>query len=294
MSWSCGPRAALLCCIRCYGGRGLYPVRERFSYVTVLRSRLGTSLPPRLLSSSATSSASTRTHSTESLPTDSGLETNPDVVIQAVSNVIPQQGELSSLGLGGYTPVGLIQTTLELLHDHAHLSWWLSIVAMTVALKVVLFLPSVSVQINAVKLANLQPQLQEIHQRMAAYRASGDQQRVIEESQKMLRLYSEHGCNPLKMFVMPLLQMPIFVSFFMALRGMAQFPVHSMKTGGTLWFTDLTIPDPTFALPVLACGSFILNIEVLNQELAKLNPTCWSRAVWSCTQATLLVAVVLV
>lgn len=264
MSWNCVSRGAFLCCIRCYSVRGLYPVREKsFSYVTALRRRIGTNLSRRQFSLSATTSASTKTHSTESLPTDSGLETNSDVITEAVLNVIPQQGELSSLGLGGYTPVGLIQTTLEFLHDHAHLSWWLSIVAVTVALKAALFLPSVAMQINAAKLANLQPHLQEVNQRMAAYRAAGDQQGVIHESQKMLRLYNEHGCNPMKMFLMPMLQMPIFVSFFMALRGMAQLPVHSMKTGGTLWFTDLTIPDPTFALPVLACASFILNIEVL-------------------------------
>ena len=284
MSWNCVSRGAFLCCIRCYSGRGLYPVREKsFSYVTVLRNRIGADLSRRQFSLSAITSASTRIRSTESLPVDSGLETNSDVITEAVLNVVPQQGELSSLGLGGYTPVGLIQTTLEFLHDHAHLSWWLSIVAVTVALKAALFLPSVAMQINAAKLANLQPHLHEVNQRMAAYRAAGDQQGVIQESQKLLRLYNEHGCNPMKMFLMPMVQMPIFVSFFMALRGMAQLPVHSMKMGGTLWFTDLTIPDPTFALPVLACASFILNIEVLNQKLAKLNCTCWSRAVWPCT-----------
>ena len=80
MSWNCVSRGAFLCCIRCYSGRGLYPVREKsFSYVTVLRSRIGADLSRRQFSLSAITSASTRIRSTESLPVDSGLETNSAV-----------------------------------------------------------------------------------------------------------------------------------------------------------------------------------------------------------------------
>jgi len=42
----------------------------------------------------------------------------------------------------------------------------------------------------------------------------------------------------------------MFISFFIALRHMANtYP--SFQTGGILWFQDLSIADPTYALPVL-------------------------------------------
>jgi YidC/Oxa1 family membrane protein insertase len=36
----------------------------------------------------------------------------------------------------------------------------------------------------------------------------------------------------------------------------------SLAEGGTLWFTDLTVADPTYALPILAGVSFLATIEL--------------------------------
>lgn len=56
--------------------------------------------------------------------------------------------------------------------------------------------------------------------------------------------------------------MPIFVSFFMALRQMANCPVESLKTGGMLWFTDLTMPDQFYLLPLITSTTLWITIEV--------------------------------
>lgn len=50
--------------------------------------------------------------------------------------------------------------------------------------------------------------------------------------------------------------------FIVAIREMASVPIESMKTGGLLWFTDLTVPDPYYVLPLLSCLSFMATIEV--------------------------------
>ena len=60
----------------------------------------------------------------------------------------------------------------------------------------------------------------------------------------------------------PLVQIPLFVSFFLALRKMAYLPVDSFKTGGYLWFQDLTAFDPYFVLPVICSFSMLASIEV--------------------------------
>ena len=53
------------------------------------------------------------------------------------------------------------------------------------------------------------------------------------------------------------------ISTFLAIRGMAKLPVDSLSTGGALWFTDLTMADPFYVLPVLATASILTIIRVL-------------------------------
>lgn len=57
-------------------------------------------------------------------------------------------------------------------------------------------------------------------------------------------------------------QLPIFLSVFVGIRQMANLPVESMATGGIAWFTDLTIPDPYYALPLITMTTFFITIEV--------------------------------
>jgi YidC/Oxa1 family membrane protein insertase len=59
--------------------------------------------------------------------------------------------------------------------------------------------------------------------------------------------------------------MPIFISVFWGLRGMATLPVESMTQGGILWFVDLTVPDPYYLLPLLTSATMLATIEVRNK-----------------------------
>jgi hypothetical protein len=38
--------------------------------------------------------------------------------------------------------------------------------------------------------------------------------------------------------------------------------VPSLTEGGALWFTDLTLPDPHYVLPVLASLTFLATVEL--------------------------------
>lgn len=67
-------------------------------------------------------------------------------------------------------------------------------------------------------------------------------------------------------------QAPVFISFFFALKGMANLPVDSMRHGGMYWFTDLTVPDPYYILPIITAGSLslILQLGVDGPKLANM------------------------
>lgn len=47
----------------------------------------------------------------------------------------------------------------------------------------------------------------------------------------------------------------------MQIRNMVD-AVPSLKTGGPLWFTDLTTPDDMYILPVLTALTFWITVEV--------------------------------
>ncbi|KAG8277554.1 Mitochondrial inner membrane protein oxa1l [Homalodisca vitripennis] len=55
---------------------------------------------------------------------------------------------------------------------------------------------------------------------------------------------------------------PVFISVFMGLRGMSSIPVESLKTGGLWWFTDLTVPDQFYILPLITSATLFLTIKV--------------------------------
>lgn len=60
--------------------------------------------------------------------------------------------------------------------------------------------------------------------------------------------------------------MPVFISFFVGLRQMANVPVESLREGGLFWFTDLTVPDQFFALPVITSLTLWATIEVIHLQ----------------------------
>ncbi|XP_039565479.1 mitochondrial inner membrane protein OXA1L-like, partial [Passer montanus] len=75
-----------------------------------------------------------------------------------------------------------------------------------------------------------------------------------------------HDVNPLRGFLVPLVQTPLFVSFFFALQGMAAAPVPGLLQGGLGWFPNLAAPDPFYVLPVLVTASTWLVLEVWGQK----------------------------
>ncbi|XP_041436126.1 mitochondrial inner membrane protein OXA1L-like isoform X2 [Xenopus laevis] len=157
---------------------------------------------------------------------------------------------LSDLGLGGYTPVGLIQNFLEFLNVDVGLPWWGAIVTGTVLARILVFPLIVKGQREAAKLNNHMPQISSITNRINEAKQSGNKFQFSKAYSDLTLYQKKHDVNPLRGFLVPLVQAPIFISFFMALRQMSYLPVPSMQSGGLWWFTDLTAADPFYILPL--------------------------------------------
>ncbi|XP_061106761.1 mitochondrial inner membrane protein OXA1L [Conger conger] len=85
-----------------------------------------------------------------------------------------QELSLSELGLGNYTPVGLIQNLLEFLHVDVGVPWWAAIVAGTILARCAMFPVIVMGQREAAKLNNVLPEMTRHSQRLNEAKRSGN------------------------------------------------------------------------------------------------------------------------
>lgn len=168
----------------------------------------------------------------------------------------------ASLGLGGWGPVGIIQNCMEYLHVSLDVPWWGAIMIGTVVVRLMMFPLVILSQRNTAVMNNNLPEIQVLQLKMTEARQTGNQLEAARYAQEMMAFMKEKGLNPLKNVLVPLAQAPLFISFFMGLRGMANCPVESMMHGGLWWFTDLTVPDQFFLLPLLTSATMWATIEL--------------------------------
>jgi len=78
-------------------------------------------------------------------------------------------------------------------------------------------------------------------------------------------IYKYHKISPFAPFKSPMIQIPIFFYFASDMRrivtGLDLQLARDLSDGGVLWFTNLTDPDPWFALPILSGVLLYGNVE---------------------------------
>ncbi|KAJ3053292.1 Mitochondrial inner membrane protein oxa1l [Rhizophlyctis rosea] len=173
---------------------------------------------------------------------------------------VTQIGDLKHLGLENNTPVGLVERLLEAIYVTTGLPWWATIIAATVIMRAALF-PLILKGNRAVTIIhNVKPLTDPINASMKRAKANGDKMGQQQYTMKLWDIYKQHKVSPLQP-MWALAQMPVFISFFLALRKMGDVHVPGMEDGGFAWFTNLSVADPTLALPVAASGLMLMNME---------------------------------
>ncbi|SPT54403.1 Stage III sporulation protein J [Actinomyces bovis] len=105
------------------------------------------------------------------------------------------------------------------LNDGAGVAWVLSIVGLTVVVRI-LIMPLFFKQIRASRgMQLMQPELQALQAKYKGKKDRASQQKMQEE---MMALYSKHGTNPFSSCLPILVQMPIFFALFRVLASLAQ------------------------------------------------------------------------
>ncbi|XP_030174538.1 mitochondrial inner membrane protein OXA1L isoform X2 [Lynx canadensis] len=202
-----------------------------------------------------------------------------EVASGETADVIQTAAEQSfaELGLGSYTPVGLIQNLLEFMHVNLGLPWWGAIAACTVLARCLVFPLIVKGQREAAKIHNHLPEIQKFSTRIREAKLAGDHAEFYKASSEMTFYQKKHDIKLFRPLILPLTQAPIFISFFIALREMANLPVPSLQTGGLLWFQDLTLSDPTYILPLVVTATMWGVLELGAETGVQSSDLQWMR-----------------
>nr|XP_012321896.1 mitochondrial inner membrane protein OXA1L [Aotus nancymaae] len=236
---------------------------------------------PRSLSTSAISFAEVQVQAPPVVPATPSPTEVPEVASGETADIVQAAAEtsFSELGLGSYTPVGLIQNLLEFMHVELGLPWWGAIAACTILARCLIFPVIVKGQREAVKNQNHMPEIQKFTTRVREARLAGDHTEFYRASAEMSIYQKKHGISFFKPLILPLTQAPIFISFFLALREMANLPVPSLQTGGLWWFQDLTVSDPIFVLPVVVTATMWVVLELGAETGVQSSDLKWMRNV---------------
>ena len=118
--------------------------------------------------------------------------------------------------------------------------WWLAIVMLTVVVRALLF-PVTYRQVKSMrKMQELKPDMDRIK--------ADHKDDVQKQREEVTKLYKEGKVNPLGGCLPIFVQIPIFLVLYYTIRRFDK--LDSFRSGGLFRFTDLTVADPLFILPV--------------------------------------------
>nr|O13375.1 RecName: Full=Mitochondrial inner membrane protein OXA1; AltName: Full=Cytochrome oxidase biogenesis protein OXA1; AltName: Full=Oxidase assembly protein 1; Flags: Precursor [Kazachstania servazzii]AAB82601.1 Oxa1p [Kazachstania servazzii] len=178
-----------------------------------------------------------------------------DIVEQAshsVGELSTHIGYLNSIGLAQtwHWPADIIQHALEYVHVYTGLPWWGTICTVTILVRLLMFPIYVKSSDTIAKNSRIKPQMDKVTKELMATTDLAEGQKIAVRRRKLL---SENGIKN-RWLAAPMLQLPIAIGFFNALRSMANFPVDGFANQGILWFHDLTLSDPYLGLQFITAA----------------------------------------
>lgn len=138
--------------------------------------------------------------------------------------------------------------------------WPAVIIAMTVSVRFMMMPIIVSVMKNTQRMQRIQSQVKNLSDKMYAT-AQTDPQLAQRYQRDMQELFKAHDCHPMKSVRGILFQAPIFMSFFFAIRRIAEAdPTFAAES--FLWCSSMSAPDPYYALPVMTGATMLATVEL--------------------------------
>jgi YidC/Oxa1 family membrane protein insertase len=141
--------------------------------------------------------------------------------------------------------VSIVVGILTFLHNQLHLAYGWVLILFGVLMRVVLWPLNQKAMRSQLKNMAVQPLVQEIQ---AKYKDNPEKLQ-----KEMMRLYKEHGFNPLGGCLPMLLPWPVLIALFFVFQNTIE-----LRGVPFLWIPDLSAPDPLYILPVFMAASMFL------------------------------------
>ncbi|CCD24257.1 membrane insertase OXA1 NDAI_0C05980 [Naumovozyma dairenensis CBS 421] len=187
--------------------------------------------------------------------TASASSTMIDQTTQSVGELSNHIGYLNSIGMAQtwYWPADIIQHTLEYIHVYSGLPWWGTICVTTILIRLLMFPLYVKSSDTVARNSHIKPQLDKITKELMSSTDISKSQLLALERKKLL---TENGIKT-RWLMAPMLQLPLAIGFFNALRHMANHPVDGFTDQGIAWFQNLSLADPYLGLQFITAAVLI-------------------------------------
>jgi len=140
--------------------------------------------------------------------------------------------------------------------------WGLAIIGLTIIVRLILFPLTWKQFSSAQAMQAIQPQLKELQKKY-----KNDRQKLQAET---MALYSAHRVNPFASCLPILLQLPVFIALYAAIKGLGplsaetyQASVDALNNAPFLWIPKLGEPDPYYILLVVYVLSQLVSTELM-------------------------------
>ncbi|WP_157076844.1 membrane protein insertase YidC [Halalkalibacter krulwichiae] len=139
-------------------------------------------------------------------------------------------------------------------------SYGLSIVVVTIAIRLCLLPLMLKQQKSTRAMQTLKPEMERLQ---AKYKESvkKDPKKQQEMQKELMALYQSNGVNPLAGCLPMFVQLPVLMAFYFAIMRTEQIALHTF-----LWF-DLGNPDPLYLLPLVAGLTTFLQVKMTSSQL---------------------------
>jgi len=155
--------------------------------------------------------------------------------------------------------VSIITKILGYLHDTLSLGYGWVLILFGVLMRVVLFPLNHKAMKAQLKNMAVQPLVKEIQTK--------HKENPEKLQKEMMKLYKEHGFNPVAGCLPMLLPWPILIALFFVFQN-----TIGLRGASFLWLPDLSAPDPLYVLPVFLGISMFLMQWVSMKSLDQTNP----------------------
>lgn len=143
-------------------------------------------------------------------------------------------------------------------------TWGLAIIGLTIIVRLILFPLTWKQYSSAQALQAMQPHVKELQRKH-----KDDRNKLQQETMK---LYQEHRVNPLASCLPLLLQLPVFITLYAAIKGLGPLDkgnppwlptVDALNNATFLWIPHLGMPDPTYVLLILYVATQLISTELM-------------------------------